>query len=269
MSVEAISWALNWHRSPADRGGQPSSACKFVLVGWGDPRPLDPQDGGSEVITGQGVFFVFMPRSLTCGLFSLWWGVWSPGSRRRVPRTARPLPGSEDLRRARRADRRPASRGGRARPGRAVLDMAAMAVPGLASADCADRRDRVRRPSRVARPPAALLLRRAAAALAHLGRLRTWVLGVRAAAHYAGLTDLATTRARLPSPVITDLDLRPAPRHVRFVERWIAGATHYLRMRATERPGLGPLARALGPRRRESSMNGSIPTGQSTRSKSI
>jgi hypothetical protein len=24
------------------------------------------------------VFFVFMPRSLTCGLFSLWCGVWSP-----------------------------------------------------------------------------------------------------------------------------------------------------------------------------------------------
>ena len=33
MSVEAISWALNLARSPADRGGQPSGACKFVLVG--------------------------------------------------------------------------------------------------------------------------------------------------------------------------------------------------------------------------------------------
>ena len=33
MSVEAISWALNLAPVPGDRGGQPSSACKFVLVG--------------------------------------------------------------------------------------------------------------------------------------------------------------------------------------------------------------------------------------------
>ena len=33
MSVEAISWALNLAPVPADRRGQPSSACKFVLVG--------------------------------------------------------------------------------------------------------------------------------------------------------------------------------------------------------------------------------------------
>jgi hypothetical protein len=33
VSVEAISWALNMAPVPADRGGQPSSACKFVLVG--------------------------------------------------------------------------------------------------------------------------------------------------------------------------------------------------------------------------------------------
>src|SRR5258706_12814291 len=33
VSVEAISWALNFAPVPADRGGQPSSACKFVLVG--------------------------------------------------------------------------------------------------------------------------------------------------------------------------------------------------------------------------------------------
>ena len=33
MSVEAISWALNLAPVPADLGGQPSSACKFVLVG--------------------------------------------------------------------------------------------------------------------------------------------------------------------------------------------------------------------------------------------
>jgi len=31
VSVEAISWALN--PAPADRGGQPSSTCKFVLFG--------------------------------------------------------------------------------------------------------------------------------------------------------------------------------------------------------------------------------------------
>jgi hypothetical protein len=32
VSVEAISWALNLAPVPADRGGQPSTACKFVLV---------------------------------------------------------------------------------------------------------------------------------------------------------------------------------------------------------------------------------------------
>jgi hypothetical protein len=33
VSVEVISWALNLAPVPADRGGQPPSACKFVLVG--------------------------------------------------------------------------------------------------------------------------------------------------------------------------------------------------------------------------------------------
>jgi Helix-turn-helix domain len=33
VSVEAISWALNLAPVPAARGGQPSSACKFVLIG--------------------------------------------------------------------------------------------------------------------------------------------------------------------------------------------------------------------------------------------
>jgi hypothetical protein len=33
VSVEAISWALNLAPVPVDRGGQASSACKFVLVG--------------------------------------------------------------------------------------------------------------------------------------------------------------------------------------------------------------------------------------------
>jgi hypothetical protein len=32
--------------------------------------------------------------------------------------------------------------------------------------------------------------------------------------------------------LITDPELRPAPPHVRFVERRIAGATQYVRMRA-------------------------------------
>ena len=36
VSVEAISWALNLAPVPADRGGQLSSACKFVLVGLGN-----------------------------------------------------------------------------------------------------------------------------------------------------------------------------------------------------------------------------------------
>jgi len=31
--VEAISWELNLAPAPADRSGQPSSACKFVLIG--------------------------------------------------------------------------------------------------------------------------------------------------------------------------------------------------------------------------------------------
>jgi hypothetical protein len=31
VSVEAIPWALNHAPVPADRGGQPSSACKFAL----------------------------------------------------------------------------------------------------------------------------------------------------------------------------------------------------------------------------------------------
>jgi hypothetical protein len=31
MSVEAIPWALNLAPVPADRGGQPSSACKYLV----------------------------------------------------------------------------------------------------------------------------------------------------------------------------------------------------------------------------------------------
>jgi hypothetical protein len=36
VSVEAISWALNLAPVLADRGGQPSSVCKFVRVGVAD-----------------------------------------------------------------------------------------------------------------------------------------------------------------------------------------------------------------------------------------
>jgi deazaflavin-dependent oxidoreductase (nitroreductase family) len=36
--------------------------------------------------------------------------------------------------------------------------------------------------------------------------------------------------------LVTDPDLLPAPPHVRFVERRIAGATQYLRLRASNRP---------------------------------
>lgn len=36
--------------------------------------------------------------------------------------------------------------------------------------------------------------------------------------------------------LVTDPELRPAPVHVRFVERRVAGATQYVRMRATDRP---------------------------------
>jgi hypothetical protein len=41
-------------------------------------RPLDPQDVGSGVIPAQSAFSVRALCSLTCGLFSVWHGVWSP-----------------------------------------------------------------------------------------------------------------------------------------------------------------------------------------------
>jgi hypothetical protein len=40
-SVEAISWALRLTPVPAGRGGQPSTACKFVLVGLADHAEPD------------------------------------------------------------------------------------------------------------------------------------------------------------------------------------------------------------------------------------
>jgi hypothetical protein len=39
VSAGAISWALNLAPVPADWGGQPFSACKFVLVGLATPHP--------------------------------------------------------------------------------------------------------------------------------------------------------------------------------------------------------------------------------------
>jgi deazaflavin-dependent oxidoreductase (nitroreductase family) len=64
-----------------------------------------------------------------------------------------------------------------------------------------------------------------------------WVKNVLA----AGFCSIET-RGRIVELVdpelITDPELRPAPPHVRFVERRIAGVTQYLRMRATDRPEL-------------------------------
>jgi helix-turn-helix protein len=51
MSVEAISWALNLAPVPADRGGQPSSACKFVLVGLANHAGPDGTAAFPSVVT--------------------------------------------------------------------------------------------------------------------------------------------------------------------------------------------------------------------------
>ena len=51
MTVEAISWALNLAPIPADRGGQPSSACKFVLVGLANHAGLDGTGAFPSVAT--------------------------------------------------------------------------------------------------------------------------------------------------------------------------------------------------------------------------
>jgi hypothetical protein len=45
VSVEAISWALNRAPVSADRGGQPSTACKFVLLGLASYA--GPDDAGA------------------------------------------------------------------------------------------------------------------------------------------------------------------------------------------------------------------------------
>ncbi len=55
MSVEAISWALNLAPVPADRAGQPSTACKFVLVGLANHAGRDgrvPVSGHAVRCTG-------------------------------------------------------------------------------------------------------------------------------------------------------------------------------------------------------------------------
>ncbi|HEY3952164.1 MAG TPA: helix-turn-helix domain-containing protein [Streptosporangiaceae bacterium] len=51
MSVEAISWALNLAPVPTDRGGQPSSTCKFVLVGLANHAGPDGTDAFPSVAT--------------------------------------------------------------------------------------------------------------------------------------------------------------------------------------------------------------------------
>jgi hypothetical protein len=43
-----------------------------------EPATLDPQDGGLGVTAAQGVFFVRVNCSPTCGLFSVSHAVWSP-----------------------------------------------------------------------------------------------------------------------------------------------------------------------------------------------
>ena len=51
MSVEAISWALNLAPVPANRSAQPSSACKFVLVGLANHAGPDGMGAFPSVAT--------------------------------------------------------------------------------------------------------------------------------------------------------------------------------------------------------------------------
>jgi hypothetical protein len=51
VSVEATSWALNLAPVPADSGGRPSSACKFVLVGLANHAGPDGVGAFSSVAT--------------------------------------------------------------------------------------------------------------------------------------------------------------------------------------------------------------------------
>ena len=45
VSVEAISWALNLAPVPVGRNGQPSTACKFVLLGLANHAGPDGTGG--------------------------------------------------------------------------------------------------------------------------------------------------------------------------------------------------------------------------------
>jgi hypothetical protein len=51
VSVEPISWALNLAPVPADRGGQPSSPCKFVPVGLANHAGPDGTSAFPSVAT--------------------------------------------------------------------------------------------------------------------------------------------------------------------------------------------------------------------------
>src|SRR5579859_2143698 len=51
VSVGAMSWALNLAPVPVDRGGQPSSACKFVLVGLANHAGPDGMGAFPSVAT--------------------------------------------------------------------------------------------------------------------------------------------------------------------------------------------------------------------------
>ena len=91
MSVEAISWALNLAPVPAGRGGQPSSACKFVLVGLANHAGPDGTGAFPSVAT--------LVRYTGCrsGRYAPAWTGWRP--RASSPRATRTSlrPGSSGL----------------------------------------------------------------------------------------------------------------------------------------------------------------------------
>lgn len=99
MSVEAISWALTLAPDPADRGGQPSSACEFVLVGLANHAGPDGTGAFSSVATlvrytGLSERTAELPgpaRSVGCH------PALQPGHRARADEKGRPAPKGWDL----------------------------------------------------------------------------------------------------------------------------------------------------------------------------
>jgi hypothetical protein len=95
MSVEAISWALNLAPVPADRGGQPSSGCKFVLVGLASHAGPDGSGAFPSVAT------LVRYTGLSSGRCAPAWTGWRP-------RASSPLCDPDIVAaRIKRADRRP------------------------------------------------------------------------------------------------------------------------------------------------------------------